>query len=63
MHLHLIEETVKRLREDSALRQRVALDPDTALLGTRLTHDERRALGALSRQSDAVGLLSQRVQW
>jgi hypothetical protein len=61
MHLRLIMEMVERLRRDPALRQQVALDPDTALAGTSFTHDERLALAALSRQPDAAAARSHRA--
>lgn len=57
MRLHSIVETVKRLQRDLVFRQQVALDPDTALAGTKFTRDERLALAALSQQPDAAAAL------
>jgi len=63
MRLHLIMETVERLRHDPAFRRSVAQDPHEALAAAGFTRDERLALGAISQHAGAAALAGGPIQW
>ncbi len=63
MRLHLIMETVERLRRDPAFRRSVARDPHVALAAAGFTRDERLALGAVSQRAGTASLSGNLIQW